>query len=196
MNSGNIVRCVEKIINGGVVIFPTETVYALSADARNTDAIEKIYSVKHRDLQKKLSIFVRDIQCIYDMCYVSDVASKIIEKYMPGELTVILNLREHHILSPRFFSDNVGIRIPKNDTALEILNNTLFPLVATSVNVSGQASIKKAQNLDIISELVDYVIRDDSQVIGQESAIIDVRNGDLNIVREGRISQEILLKGI
>ena len=184
-NNKDYIKLIEPaqiIKNGGLVIFPTETVYGIGANGLDKNAIKKIYEAKQRPLNKPISLLVSNI----DM---TDIEYAIIKKFFPGPLTIILKKKETipDILTAG--SDTIGIRMPANDIALNLINYAGVPLATPSANISGKPS---GTNLkDIIKDFdgnVDCFIDDGPSKIGLASTIVKVVDGVPHILRQGSIS--------
>ena len=192
-NNTDYTKLIEpaKIIkNGGLVIFPTETVYGVGANGLNKNAIKKIYEAKQRPLNKPISLLVSNIDMIENVAKdITNIEYSIIEKFFPGPLTIILKKKETipDILTAG--SDTIGIRMPANDIALNLINYAGVPLATPSANLSVKPS---GTNLkDIIKDFdgnVDCFIDDGPSKIGLASTIVKVVDGVPHILRQGSIS--------
>ena len=192
-NNTDYTKLIEpaKIIkNGGLVIFPTETVYGVGANGLNKNAIKKIYEAKQRPLNKPISLLVSNIDMIENVAKdITNIEYSIIEKFFPSPLTIILKKKETipDILTAG--SDTIGIRMPANDIALNLINYAGVPLATPSANLSGKPS---GTNLkDIIKDFdgnVDCFIDDGPSKIGLASTIVKVVDGVPHILRQGSIS--------
>lgn len=179
---------VSALLNGGVVIFPTETVYALACDATNREAVEKIYQIKSRSAQMPLSVLVSDIKMISEYVDLGECA-EMINSFSPGPITYVLDIVNIRSLSPQILRDNsVGFRIPAYKMALEILEKVGIPLVGTSVNISGQPSAVKFEEIpsDILAQ-VDYVIMDNDHSKGIASTVVKIHGHRVELLRDGAI---------
>lgn len=189
----NLSEIIGILKNDGVIIFPTETVYGIGCNAFSKDAIERIYEIKNRPLNKHLNIFVSNIKEIKKYANIkSKLEERIINKYMPGAITIILDKNKEFSDLFSYDEESIGIRIPDNKIMLEILKRIDFPLATTSANISGMKS-----NTDIESIIndfdgkVDCVIDGGKAKIGKPSTIVKVENEELKIIREGSIIIEI-----
>ena len=185
----NIEKAIKIIKNGGIVAFPTETVYGLAADAWNPSAISKIYETKGRPIDNPLIVHIHSKECIHDFCI--DIPEKVyplIEKYWPGPLTLILKKRPEVLNSVTAGLDTVAIRIPNHKLALELISKT-GPLVAPSANQSGKPSPTKAEH--VISDFSNKLLVLDGKAtkIGLESTVLDLTNKEPLILRPGKISK-------
>ena len=180
----------EILKKGNTVIFPTETVYGVGANGLDKNAIKKIYEAKQRPLNKPISLLVSNIDMIENVAKdITNIEYSIIEKFFPGPLTIILKKKETipDILTAG--SDTIGIRMPANDIALNLINYAGVPLATPSANLSGKPS---GTNLkDIIKDFdgnVDCFIDDGPSKIGLASTIVKVIDGVPHILRQGSIS--------
>ena len=180
----------EILKAGKTVIFPTETVYGIGANGLDKNAIKKIYEAKQRPLNKPISLLVSNIDMIESVAKdITDIEYAIIKKFFPGPLTIILKKKEiiPDILTAG--SDTIGIRMPANDIALNLINYAGVPIATPSANISGKPS---GTNLkDIIKDFdgnVDYFIDDGPSKIGLASTIVKVVDGVPHILRQGSIS--------
>ncbi len=185
--------------NGGVAIFPTDTVYGIgSLPIKNV--VERIYKIKNRDFSKKIIALISKKEQLTDLIDENEEKIKkiynIMDKYWPGELTIIFKANKEFTKKFDEKLDTIGIRIPKNSIALEIIENTGGILLTTSANLSGENAVIKIEdiNKDVV-EKVDYIFEDKNlKLTGIPSTIIKYTNGKLELIREGSITfNEILL---
>lgn len=177
---------INHIKNGNVVSFPTETVYALSCDANNFRAIENIYNIKNRNKNKLFSIFV-DFTLLNNFVVYENKLKQLINEELKNGTTIIFNKKNNDIL-PFIESETVGIRIPKHDFTRKLLQKIQEPLVATSVNTSGEPPLYNYYNIIENFPQIPYVVNNDlisnSEISGKPSKIISVVDGDVKILRE------------
>ena len=186
----------EIIKNGGIVVFPTETVYGIGTNGLDTNAVEKLFEIKERPLDKPISLLVSDFEMIEKVAKnITEVEYKIMKKFFPGPLTIILNKRD---IVPDIVTsggDTVGIRMPKEEITRKLIEYAGVPIAAPSANISGKPSGTNLQ--EIIQEFegkVDYFIDGGKSKIGISSTIVKVIDEIPYILREGSISKkEILL---
>ena len=180
----------EILRAGGLVAFPTETVYGVGANGLDKNAIKKIYEAKQRPLNKPISLLVSNIDMIENVAKdITNIEYSIIEKFFPGPLTIILKKKETIPDVLTAGSDTIGIRMPANDIALNLINYAGVPIATPSANISGKPS---GTNLkDIIKDFdgnVDCFIDDGPSKIGLASTIVKVVDGVPHILRQGSIS--------
>jgi L-threonylcarbamoyladenylate synthase len=197
-NDFTLKKIVKIIDNGGVICFPTETVYALVADASNDEAIKKIYKIKHRTVSKPISVLVGDIYQAKRIVHFNDRASLLALKFFPGPITLVLKPREHHNLSPLINKElgTVGIRMPNHVLSLKIIKAIGRPVVGTSANISGASddSHDAKDIIDTIGDQIDLIVDHGKAGLGIASTIVDLSEDDeVKILREGAISKDKIL---
>jgi tRNA threonylcarbamoyl adenosine modification protein (Sua5/YciO/YrdC/YwlC family) len=180
-------KAVEILKQGGVIIFPTDTVYAYGCDITDKRAIEKIYWIKQIGRNKPLSFIFSDISEISDYVRnISDRAFKIMKKALPGPYTLIFKATK---LVPKIAITNqktIGVRIPNNNIALELVRTLGRPIMCASVNtVSGEYIVEPRDLEAIYRNEVDLVI-DAGPKISEPSTVVDLTEGIPEILREGK----------
>ena len=178
----------EKAIqNGKIVIYPTDTVWGMGCDPFNQKAVDELFKIKGKKTDG-LSIMLNNVKLIYDYCEVNKKAKKIIEEFLPGPVTLILKSKKDFAKGVTR-NGNVAIRIPLNNTALNLAANQ--PIVTTSVNLHGK---KIAQNLDEAKEIFGSNCHylDGEEPKGIESTIINLTEKNPEIMRIGALYSTIL----
>ncbi len=184
----NLKIIVEKLLNGEVIIFPTDTVFGIGCIATDTSAIEKIYKLKGREKTKSLLLNVANITTIKKFAQVSIRDEKLIKKFMPGALSLILRVKNDTPLSHYVVKDNkIGIRIPNNKNLLWILKKIKLPLISTSCNLSGQPSCLNAIDAEKIFKQKVIILDTSEKLSGTSSTIIDTTQKEIQYIREGKI---------
>jgi L-threonylcarbamoyladenylate synthase len=180
---------------GGLVVYPTETVYGLGASAFSRIAVLKVFAAKKRPLDNPLSVAVRDIKQADEVAYVNTAARKLAKAFLPGPLTIVLKKKANFPKELTSGSDKVGIRVPKNDIALKLIE-LAGPITATSANISGQMPITTADEARRqLAGRVDFVLDGGPSRIGVESTVVDVsEDGKCEIVRDGAIARSEIKK--
>ena len=182
-----IAECAKVIQNGGLVIFPTETVYGIAANFSDKGAIEKLNKIKNRPKNKNFSLHIARKEVIEEFASdISVLTYKLIDKLWPGPLTIVLKGRE---------SATVGFRMPDNRIALELIAQAHVPIVAPSANLSDNPAPKKFQDaIKDFDGLVDLAIDGGDCRIGLESTVVDLIGSSFKILREGAIKKDQLEK--
>ena len=173
----------DIIKGGGIVGFPTETVYGLAADAFNREAVEKVFAVKKRPQNKPLTVQIKDITCLEQLaCDIPIITYQLIAKFWPGPLTLILHAKE---------GGTIGLRISSNKVAQKLIEQAQTAIVAPSANVSDQAEAKDAQEvLEVFGGLIDLIIDAGPVELGVASTVLDLTVEPYKILREGSITKE------
>lgn len=186
-------KAIEALQNGDIVVYPTDTLYAFGVDIHNKDAVRKVFEVKKRPLDNPLPVAVSDLAYIEKIAFVSGIARDLAEQFLPGPLTMILNKKNVILDVITGGLDNVAVRIPDNDVALELLSR-YGPLTVTSANVHGKevpdiiSDIKMQFNSDDVAVYLDY-----GKLNGLPSTIVDMTASKPRIVRDGAITKEEIL---
>ncbi|MDV4151585.1 L-threonylcarbamoyladenylate synthase [Clostridium sp. AL.422] len=181
------------IYNGGIVAFPTETVYGLGANALNEEAVDKIFKAKGRPQDNPLIVHVASKNIDNLVEEVPEIAKELIDKFWPGPLTIILNKKD---IIPNRTSANlksVGIRMPDNEIALKLIELSGFPIAAPSANISGRPSPTDVERcIEDLEGRVDYIIGGEKSDVGVESTIVDCTVMPPVVLRPGGITLEML----
>ncbi len=188
-----VIEKAAKILElGGVVIYPTETLYGLGANVFDVNAVQRIFEIKGRDLRKPSSVAFRNLEQAKKFLYFTPLAEKLAEKFMPGPLTIILNSK---IDFDEFLGGNkVSVRIPDHPVAQSLLNSIKFPITATSANLSGNKDPAEANDAaEQIGHQVDLVLDAGKCKYGRPSTVVDVSEGEVKILREGVIKEREIL---
>ena len=182
------------IQTGGVIAFPTDTVYGLGVSAFNGKAIEKIYDVKGRSHLKAIPVLHGDVEDLDQISSpLTPAVKRIISKFWPGALTLVLpalsSLPDN--LSP---NPTIGVRIPDLDQVRNILRTT-GPLAATSANLSGEPSALSADEVLLqLDGRIDLILDGGSVPGGQASTVLDCSGDKHNVLRPGPISLQSILR--
>ena len=187
-NRRAIRQIVEALRNGDIIIYPTDTLYAIGCDALNVRAVERICRIKGIDPSKaSLSIVCQDLSDAAHYARIDNTTHRLMRKNLPGAFTFILPAGSE---LPKLYKQrkSVGVRVPDNNIARAIVEELGNPLLSTSI-ATNHDEPEYTTNPELIAEqygmLVDYVIDGgDGDIVG--STIIDCTNGDPEIVRDGK----------
>ena len=184
----------KMLTEGKTVIFPTETVYGLGANALDKNAASKIYEAKGRPSDNPLLVHVSDIEDVYDLVEnVDDKAALLMKKFWPGPLTILF--KKKSIIPDRTSGglDTVAIRMPSDEVARRIIRAAKVPIAAPSANISGKPSPTKAEHIiEDMNGRVDAILVGKDCCYGVESTIIDLSGTVPMILRPGCITLEML----
>ena len=182
-------RAAEILRAGGLVAFPTETVYGLGADASSAEAVARLYAAKGRPADHPVIVHFATADAAF--AYARDVpagARKLAERFWPGPLTMVLNRSAKARDFVTGGQDSVGLRVPSHPVAQALLREFDGAVAAPSANRFGQVSATKAAH--VVDELdVDYVLDGGASEVGIESTIVDLTGAEVVLLRPGRISR-------
>ena len=183
----------DDLLQGKIIAFGTDTVFGLACVYDNLDAIKKVYEAKNREAKKALPMMCSSTSMISDVAYVSDKALKIMNKYMPGAITIIYKKKECVSDSATSGLDTIGIRIPNDDFVLSLLKKVEKPLLVTSANMSHEPSLLKWKDVyEQLNGRIDGVVKKDATGL-LSSTIVDCSSDEIKILREGPISKEEIM---
>ena len=190
-NSKNDIKIAADIIkNGGLVAFPTETVYGLGGDGTNPSAAKKIYAAKGRPSDNPLIIHICDPSDATKYIYTNETFFKLAERFMPGPITVVLTARDVVPFETRGGLKTVAVRCPSNPIARMLISLAGVPIAAPSANLSGSPSPTDGRHvIDDMQGRIDMIIDGGKCVIGLESTIVKIENdGSMTLLRPGLIT--------
>lgn len=193
LSEKEIIEAAKIIKNGGLVAFPTETVYGLGADALNPHAVAKIFEAKERPSFDPLIVHIADIDNLNVLAQeINENVYKLAEKFWPGPLTIVLPKKP---IVPDIVTsglDTVGIRMPNNTIALSLIRNAACPIAAPSANKFGRISPTNAMHVRKQLTDIECILDGGSTTVGIESTVISVHEDGFVILREGIITKEDL----
>ncbi len=180
-----ISKVVECLKQGGVIAYPTDTIYGIGCDIFNKKGVKKIYQIKQRDPRKPFSFICADLSDVSNYAQVSNFAFKTMRRHLPGPYTFVLE-------ATRVVPDNlttrqktVGIRIPENPIALAIVKELGHPLVTTSANISGEHDHQDpAEIQEAMGKMIDMVV-DGGILMGNASTVISLIDDQIEVLRQG-----------
>ena len=182
----------EIIKKGGIVIFPTETVYGIGANGLDEKAVKKLYDIKQRPLNKPISLLVSDMNMVNEIAQdITELEYKLMENFFPGPLTIVL--RKKDIVSDIVTAgqDTVGIRMPSGESAIKLIEYAKVPIATPSANISGKPSETNFNEImEDFENRVDYFIDGGNSKLGIASTIVKVVDGIPYILRQGTITKE------
>lgn len=172
------VNILEK---GGLIVYPTDTIYGLGANIFSDKAIRKVYSIKGRDYSKPLSVSVSEIGDINKIAYLEGVER--IKEVLPGPFTIVLNKKENVSRLLTAGGEKIGVRIPDNKISRELTRK--FPITSTSANLSGEKVLESADAMiGLWGDSVDLII-DGGKLQGNHSTVIDWTTQPPKVLRKG-----------
>jgi len=190
-NAQGIELAVKTFHNGGLVVFPTDTVYGIGCDPYNSSAVNAIYKIKKRDKKKVFPVLGYSKDEIAKIATFDEKLDIVAEKFWPGQVTLLLKIKEMTLKKSLKIQDKIAVRVPNNKCALSILKECKL-IVGTSANISGMQSFKDPN--ECRSKFTGYDTFVDGGIISSigESTIVEM-DDKLKILREGTISEKEIL---
>ena len=182
----------QIIEKGGVAIFPTDTVYGIGCNPYNVNSVKKIYEIKSRDEIKSLPVLAYSLDIVKEITIIDKFTEKIIKKYWPGPLTLILTLTDQKLKESLKLQNKIAIRIPDSKCTLKLLEKCKL-LVGTSANISGNSSYTNPD--ECIKNIKNYDVFLNGGTITSkgESTIIEIEDEKIKIIREGALKPEDIM---
>lgn len=188
-----IVKASEVIKTGGIVVFPTDTVYGIGCNPYNKEAVQRIYKIKSREISKSLPILAFSKESVAKIAEFDKDSERIAQKIWPGPLTLILKLKDEKLKTSLNVIDKIAIRVPRHQCTLELLRKCNF-IIGTSANISGSESFRDPEKCYQNIHNFDLFLDGGKITSEGESTIIEFVEGKLKIHREGVLTQEEILK--
>lgn len=188
MNSdSDLEKAVEVLRDGGVIVYPTDTLYGLGGDALSDKALEKIREIKGRDANKPMPCIASSFEMAEKYVMFDRRAMTLANKFWPGALTLVLKKREGIETGIFRTVSTVGIRIPKNPFCLSLLERLGRPIISTSANKSGEKPEKSVEN--ILKQLGEDIFAVDQGEVHEDkpSTVVDLSSDEVRVLREGAI---------
>lgn len=184
----------EVVKSGGVIVYPTDTVYGLGCNPFDSKAIERVYRLKGR-VGKPLPVLSSSLKNVLHVAVLDEMALQLAYSYWPGQLTLVVRARPEIVGVLTAGKRSVGVRIPASIQALEIIEASGGLLVGTSANPSGAPAPRRLKELNSrLAEAVDLVIDGGICRVGKPSTIVEIIGDSLRVLREGAVRVEELKK--
>ena len=187
-----IEKTFQVIKKGGIVVFPTDTVYGIGCNPYNANAVEKIYEIKSREKIKSLPVLAYSLDTVKEIARIDTFTEKIIKKYWPGPLTLILELTDKKLKKSLNLDNKIAVRIPDSKCTLKLLEKCGL-LVGTSANISGSSSSTDPK--ECLKNITNYDVFLNGGTITSkgESTIIEIENEEIKIIRKGVLKKEEIM---
>jgi L-threonylcarbamoyladenylate synthase len=189
---------VRLLENGGVIAFPTGSLYGLGADALNTDAVERVFTIKRRPLDKPLLILVPDRAVVFDLAAeVTPAAKRLMDRFWPGRVTIVFKALSVLPANLTVGSGKIGIRLPGHPVAKALVAAFGRPITGTSANPSGHKGCHQIAELDpkLIEQLA-LVLDAGPLKEGIGSTVVDITGAEPIVIREGVVSKQAILAAV
>jgi L-threonylcarbamoyladenylate synthase len=196
MSIDDIKEAAKLVLEGGLIAYPTDTVYGLGCNPFDPHAVDRLVKAKDR-LKGSLPILVSSLKDAERLGEISGLAATLANRFWPGPLTLVVRPRSNFPAMITGDSLLVGLRIPNHETARGLIKECGGALIGTSANLSGRPSLRTAE--EVVRELegrVDLVVDGGPASLGRESTVVRVLEDETTVLREGAISQEDILKAL
>ncbi len=194
LNLNKLRDAANYVLDGQVIAFPTDTIYGIGCDVFNTEAVEKIYTLKQRPKNKPINVLISEVNQVYDVARdIKPLFFELATRFWPGGLTIIVekNRSVPEVVTSKL--NFVGVRMPRNNIVQQLIKLAYTPLAATSANISEQPDSKTAENvLEYFEGKIPCLIDGGPTELGKPSTILDISGKTPKIVRSGVISGDML----
>ena len=196
--SGIIDRVANAVSEGQIIVCPTDTLYALVADAKNLTATERIYAIKSRSTDQPLPIIAADVQQVNDQVgALSQLGERLASIFWPGPLTLVVSAHTALGDQCKAADSSVAVRVPDQNFTREVISEVGHPVTATSANVSGDTAISRIGDLSQeIRDGVDLIVDVGTLAGGAPSTIVDVRYAKPILIRDGAVPWNRVLESL
>jgi L-threonylcarbamoyladenylate synthase len=197
LSRGELDLCFESLSSGGLIVFPTDTVYGLACNAFHAHAIQEVYRIKGRSHLKPLPVFLSDVEQLPLVAKeILPEARSLTKAFWPGALTLVFKTAPLALHATRGKS-TIAVRIPKIPMITDLLRELPFPLAVTSANTSSRPSLTLGvQARKFFKDKVDVIIDAGGCPIGRESTIVDVTHFPFTVLREGAVPKQNILEAL
>jgi len=189
---------IKVIKEGGVIVFPTDTVYGLVCDTTSQKAIQKLFQIKKRDLKKPIPVFVKNIEMAKQIATISEKQERFLENVWPGKVTVVLKAKIDFPQGVLGEDKTIGLRIPDYAPLNALFNKINKPLSGTSANLAGEHSCLDIN--DVVAQFANEKLQPDLIIDAgtlnpsQPSTTVDLTGKELKVLRKGDLKEKELIK--
>jgi L-threonylcarbamoyladenylate synthase len=186
-------KAVKVLINGGIIIFPTDTAFGIGCVVDNEVSVERLFRIRQRPRNKPVPVLFSSIEMVEKYVEIPDrVWKELLEKYWPGALTVVLKVKKDKVPSlVRGATDTLGVRIPNNEVALKIISNINKPILGPSANFHSRPTPYTFESVDKnLITLTDGIVKGVC-AIKRESTVVDCTSDNWQIIRQGAVKLNI-----
>lgn len=186
----------QILLSGGLLAFPTETVFGIGVRFDRKDSFDRLVRVKRRPATKPFTLMLASVAEIEKYAYLDEERRRVVETLLPGEVTVVLRKKETVPDFAALGGSTIGIRIPASSSLLAFLNRVGIPLLVPSANRSGEAPCRSAQEVvEAFGDDLDGVVEGKGGG-GLPSTVVSLLDGEVKILREGRVSREEIVRAL
>lgn len=196
MRCSDVEEVAEVVLKGGVVVYPTDTVYGLGCDPRNPEAVRRVFEAKKR-ADKPMPILCSSVDVMKSIGRWNGIADRLASRFLPGPLTLLLDLKDEGLAEGLVKEGKVGLRVPNHKVARRLIELVGGALVGTSANLSGMPPPRSLDEvLSYPGPRFDVMLDCGPTPIGIPSTVVDVSEGRVKVIREGCITEREVLTWI
>lgn len=194
----SVTEAAQTILDGGVIIYPTETIYGIGANALEPKIVERVYDTKERRRSNPILVLIPDRSAVDELALeIPEVAGELMSRFWPGPLTIIFKSTP---IVPKILtagSGKIGIRVSSDEFCRELLNICKIPITSTSANLSGEPDPNSISMINRrVLDAVDLIVDAGTLISQTPSTVVDVTEGRTELVREGAIAYKKILETI
>ncbi len=185
----SVTEAAQTILAGGVIIYPTETIYGIGANALEPKIVERVYDIKERKKSNPILILIPDRSALDELTLeVPEVAEKLMSKFWPGPLTIVFNAAPIVSKILTAGTGKIGVRLSSDEFCTELLSICKIPITSTSANLSGESNPDSIGMINQkVRDAVDLIVDAGTLTSQTPSTVVDVTNGKVELFREGAI---------
>lgn len=193
-----VTQAAQTILDGGVIIYPTETIYGIGANALEPKIVERVYDAKERRKSNPILVLIPDRSSLDELALeVPEVADELMSRFWPGPLTIVFKCTPIVSKILTAGSGKIGIRISSDEFCRELLNICKIPITSTSANLSGEPDPNSISMINRkVLDAVDLIVDAGTLISQTPSTVVDVTKGRIELVREGAIAYKKILETI
>lgn len=188
----------QSLVDGNLIIFPTDTVYGIGCNPFIDSSISKLFNAKNRPLTKPINVLISNMNMLTDLTSnITDTEYKLMEAFWPGPLTLILKKNEN--ISDKLTSglDTIGVRMPNNKIALDLIESSSIPIATSSANISEHCAPTQISEIPRdFKDTTSFIIDGGPSDLSIASTIVKIENNEVNILRKGTITEADIKKVI
>lgn len=196
IDENNLQQLREPFKKGSLIAYPTETFFALGCNPLNVDALQKIFNLKNRDINKPFPLIIKDKKMLDDLVTtISPLEEKLINTFWPGPLTIIFKAKENVPKTLTSDTHKIALRISSSPICEKLMAIINSPIISTSANIKGHVPAKTKEEVkEYFEQEIDFIIDSSPLKETEPSTIVEVIDDEINILRPGKIKEQEIFK--
>jgi L-threonylcarbamoyladenylate synthase len=194
----SVTEAAQAILAGGVIIYPTETIYGLGANALEPKIVERVYDIKERRRSNPILVLIPDRNALDELALgIPEVAEKLMTRFWPGPLTIVFKAAPMVSRILTAGTGKIGVRLSSDTFCTELLSICKIPITSTSANLSGDPNPNSISTINQkVLDAVDLIVDAGTLISQTPSTVVDVTKGKVELVREGAIEYRKILEAV